>query len=447
MKIQQLGVILSIALPMMLSNITVPLLGLVDTAVIGHLEHSYYLAGVALGSMVVTLVYWLCGFLRMATTGLCAQAYGSGSRERMLQILVNALFCASLISLLLLVLRAPLIDFALSLAGGSAEVQQQARGYIGIRILSAPAALANLALLGWMLGMQSAKAPMWQLIVTNTLNIAFDLLLVVGLDMKVEGAAWASVMADYCGLAMALMLSRKLWLAQWQQLPSFKECRAVFNWLGLRQLLALNRDIFVRSMALQACFAFMTFKGSHLGDHVVAANAVLLNFLLFVSFALDGLAYAVEALAGKAKGEGDEASFRQLVRSCMLLAAYCAGVFSLGFVVAGDQLIALLTDLPEVRSTAQQYLSWLQLLPVLAVWCFVLDGVFIAVAEGRAMRNSMLIASLGVFFPLWWLAQDWGNHALWLAMSGFMLSRGIGLGLLYRQAIARRRWFNQTAPG
>ncbi|WP_411993958.1 MATE family efflux transporter DinF [Agarivorans sp. DSG3-1] len=441
MSHSRFSAIAAIAIPMILSNITIPLLGLVDTAVIGHLDHSYYLAGVALGSMMITLVFWLCGFLRMSTTGLSAQASGANDRAELQRIGFNSALLALVLGFTLLALQAPILRLGLSLAGGSELVQFYAAEYFSTRIWGAPAALLNFVLLGWLLGMQNARAPMLLLILTNSCNIGLDVLFVVGFDWKVQGAALATVIADYLGLLLGLYLCRQQFLSRFKQRPSFSECWQGFSRKHLSGLFSLNRDIFLRSLSLQLCFAFITFQGSRLGDNIVAANAVLLNFLMFVSFALDGLAYAVEALAGKAKGKQDRGLFVDVIKQCLWLALMAGVMFSVMFGVFGEHLVALLTDIPEIRVTAALYLHWLVLLPLVAVWCFILDGVFIATSEGRIMRNSMLLASFGGFFPLWWLFQGWGNHALWLALCGFMALRGMSLAWVYKRALNQQRWF------
>ncbi|WP_432460273.1 MATE family efflux transporter DinF [Agarivorans sp. QJM3NY_25] len=447
MRSVRLKAIAAIALPMILSNITIPLLGLVDTAVIGHLDQAHYLAGVALGSMMISLVYWLCGFLRMSTTGLVAQAVGLADMTALLKVALSSVLLAVLLGCLLVLFQQPILSLGLSLAGGGELSLHYAAEYFSTRIWGAPAALLNLVLLGCLLGLQNARAPMVLLIVGNSLNIGLDLWLVLGLDMKVQGAALATVIADYLSLALGLYLCR-------QSLTrlglSMTDVAAALRGLAFDQfsrLLRLNLDIFFRSLSLQLCFAFMTFQGSRLGENIVAANAVLLNFLMFVSFALDGVAYAVEALAGKAKGAQDRAQFVGVINDCLLLAAIFALLFSLGFYLFGPSLINLLTDISEIRATANQYLAWMFVLPVAAVWCFIFDGIFIATAEGKMMRNSMLLASVGVFFPVWWLSQDWGNHALWLAMCSFMAARGLSLAYTYRLALNRHWWFKATPVG
>lgn len=435
--------VFALALPMVLSNITVPLLGLVDTIVIGHLEQAYYLGGVAVGATIISLIFWLLGFLRMSTTGLAAQAFGAGDGERLLQVLARALLLAWGLALLILLLQWPLMELAFWLAGGSAEVQYHGREYVSIRIWSAPAALTNLVLLGWLLGNQNARAPMWLLILGNGANILLDIWFVLGLGWQVKGAAAASVLADY--LAMGL----GAWLV-WRALrgrglgPGAGFWRRCLNRAAFGRLLGLNRDIFIRALCLQLTFAFMTFQGARLGDGVVAANAVLMNFLMFISYGLDGFAYAVEAMVGKAVGEGNRQRFRQACALNLFWGALVAVLFTLVFALAGEPLIGLITSIPEVRSLAALYLPWLVLMPLAACWCFILDGIFIGTTRGREMRDMMLVATLGVFFPVWWLARGLDNHGLWLAMLCFMLARGLTLGWAWWR-LDRRQGFTGGA--
>ena len=417
--------VLHLAVPMILSNITVPLLGLVDTAVIGHLADPAYLGGVAVGSMLITFLLWLCGFLRMSTTGLIAQAHGRGDQAALAAWMVKSLTLALLIAVFVLALQVPIGELGLSLSGASVAVAEQASHYFYLRIWGLPAALANLAILGFLVGRQDTRGPMAVLILANVLNMLLDLLFVVGFGWQVKGAAGASVIADYSALALGL------WLVQ-RRLP-LRALAAACKVPGWSQLLHLNKDILLRTFSLELCFLFITFQGARLGDTVVAANAVLLNFLLLISYALDGIAYAAEALTGKAIGEQDEAGLRHWVRLCGQWSLLFALAFSLLFALAGKPIIALLTDLPGVRQVAGQYLGWVVVLPLVAMWCYLFDGVFIGATRGRDMRNSMLLAVFGVFFPLWFVSQGLGNHALWLALTGLMAMRGLSLWWLYRR--------------
>lgn len=416
-----------LALPMVLSNITVPLLGLVDTIVIGHLEHAYYLGGVAVGATIISLIFWLLGFLRMSTTGLAAQAFGAGDDTRLLQVLVRGLVLAWGLALVILVLQKPITELAFWLIGGSEQVQHYGRDYVLVRIWSAPAALTNLVLLGWLLGNQNARAPMLLLILGNGVNIVLDVWFVLGLGWQVKGAAAASVLADYLATALGA------WLV-WRTLqkrgigPAAGFWPACLNINAFKQLLGLNRDIFIRALCLQLTFAFMTFQGARLGDEVLAANAVLMNLLMFISFGLDGFAYAVEAMVGKAVGARNRLEFRLACALNLFWGAVVAVLFVLIFALLGQQLIALITSISEVREQAVRYLPWLVLMPLAACWCFILDGIFIGTTRGSEMRDMMLVSTAGVFFPVWYFSQELGNHGLWLAMLCFMLARGITLG-------------------
>lgn len=416
----------ALALPMILSNITVPLLGLVDTAVIGHLSNAWFLGGVALGSTIITLLFWLLGFLRMATTGLTAQAFGAADSSKQQLLLLQSGLLALSLGIVLLLLQNPILAVADYLNNASTEVATHAKSYFLIRIWSAPFALLNLVLLGWLLGRQRPRAAMWQLIIANIANIFLDLWLVLGLDLGVAGAALASVAADIIACAVALYVVLK----ELRLMPAVKLNTLLeqLHLQGFMQLLKLNRDIFIRSLCLQGTFAFMTFKGAGISDQTVAANAVLLNLLLLIAYALDGIAYYAEAEVGQACGKGQDQAVKAAVTLAFSWSLLAACGFCVLFFAAGQPLIGLLTDISSVRETADNYLPWLALMPLLAFGCYLFDGVYIGAAKGAVMRNSMLVATLGCFLPVWWLLQPFGNHGLWAALSCFMLARSLTLG-------------------
>ncbi|MBQ4890239.1 MATE family efflux transporter DinF [Shewanella sp. MMG014] len=420
----------ALALPMILSNITIPLLGLVDTAVIGHLSEAYYLGGVALGSTIITLIVWLLGFLRMSTTGLVAQAYGANDNVTQQKLLVQGCSLALMFGFTAILLQQSIIDFALTLSQASEQVQHFCREYVNIRIWSIPFALVNLVLLGWLLGRQAPKAAMWQLIIANIVNIILDVLFVIGFEWNVKGAALASVIADICAFLVAATIVKR---ALYQQHDfHFRQLLVHLSLKGYSRLLKLNRDIFIRSLCLQASFTFMTFYGAGLGDDIIAANAVLLNLLMLISYALDGIAYYAEAEVGRAIGQKDLA----LLHDSVTLAGYWSLLFSLGFCflffIGGDAIINMLTSIEVVQQQANIYLIWLVFMPLLAFGSYLFDGVYIGAAQGKVMRNSMMIATFGVFFPCWYVLQNFGNHGLWAAMSAFMLCRSLSLAIHYR---------------
>jgi len=434
-----------IALPMIFSNITVPLLGLVDSAVLGHLDEAYYLGGSTVGAMIITFVTWLCGFLRMSTTGLTAQAIGRQNSRQSLLVLLRGLLVACCIGGTLILLQSFYLTFSLSLAGGSEQIQFYAQQYCAIRIWGLPAALSNLVILGWLLGNHRAKAVMWILIVTNLMNVSLDLLFVLGFNWQVQGVALATLIAEYSGMIIGLTYIvfmkqsnhkkklKKLFQRMVQQLLSIKD--ELFEKSALGHYFKLNRDILIRTLCLELCFVFITFQGARLGDNVIATNAILMNFVLLISFGLDGIANATEVLVGKAQGQQDRKQRSSVVQLALFWTGIFALLYSLLFIIAGDFLIGLITNIPEVVASTKQYIHWLVLLPVLGCWCYLFDGIFVGLMKAKAMRNSMIIATFGFFFPLWWLLQDFGNHGLWAAFSVLLLVRGLTLAWYYYRVI------------
>lgn len=438
----------ALAIPMILSNITVPLLGLVDSAVIGHLPHAYYLGASAVGAMIIVFITWLCSFLRMSTTGLTAQAYGSKNAVSNLYVLVRGILLALLLGLGVIVFQSPYFDFALWLAGGSTEVQLYARQYIEIRVWGIPAALSNLVLLGWLLGNQRTKAVMWLLITTNSINLLLDLWFVLGFSMAIEGVAYATVIAEYSGLLLGL------WLVFKAQVHPNTYHQHEINWFlllkshvitrhstllsssAMKQYFSLNRDILIRTLCLECCFVFITFQGTRLGDEVVAANAILLNFLLLISLGLDGISNATEAMVGEANGAKSKEKQAIVVKISLMWTLIFACIYSLFFIIFSNQLISLITTIPAVIEFTQTYIVWLWFMPLLACWCYLYDGIYIGLMQARIMRNSMMVSTFLGFFPLWYVLQGLGNHAIWAAFSIFMVLRGATLAWHYHRRIA-----------
>ncbi|EOV9602304.1 MATE family efflux transporter DinF [Cronobacter malonaticus] len=417
-----------LALPMIFSNITVPLLGLVDTAVIGHLDSPVYLGGVAVGATATSFLFMLLLFLRMSTTGLTAQAFGARDPVALARALVQPMALALIAGVLIIALREPLIHLALHVTGGSDVVLTQARRFLEIRWLSAPASLANLVLLGWLLGVQYARAPVILLVVGNLLNIVLDLWFVMGLGLNVQGAALATAIAEYATLGIGLMMAARVLRLRGITLSMLK-----MAWRGgVGRLLALNRDIMLRSLLLQLCFGSITVFGARLGSDIVAVNAILMTLLTFTAYALDGFAYAVEAHAGQAFGAQDKSQLNSVWRAACRQAGMVALAFALLYAVAGQYIVSLLTSLPSLQALAQPYLFWQAILPVVGVWCYLLDGMFIGATRGAEMRNSMAVAALGFGLTLLTLPAL-GNDGLWLALTVFLALRGLTLGYLWRR--------------
>jgi MATE family, multidrug efflux pump len=427
---------------MILSNITVPLLGLVDTAVIGHLDYAYFLGATAIGAMLITSITWLCGFLRMSTTGLTAQAYGSGDSQQNVLILLRGLLVAITLGLSFIIFQNVYLDLGLSLAGGSEQIQYYARQYSEIRIWGLPAALANLVILGWLLGNHQAKTVMWLLIFTNLVNLGLDLLFVLGFNWQVSGVAYASLTAEYFAFIAGLYITYKTntsLKSSFFSTDTFNNSKhilkSIFAGKQLSHYFKLNRDILIRTLCLELCFIFITFQGARLGDHIVAANAILLNFLLLISFGLDGIANAAEVMVGKAKGQNNNKALQQSVKISLAWSTIFALFYSLLFALFGEQLINLMSNISDVVNFATDYIFWIVLLPIIACWCYLFDGVYIGLMQAKVMRNSMIISTFLIFFPTWWFLQSFGNHALWAAFSLFMLSRGFTLGWHYYRYI------------
>ncbi|QLF92752.1 MATE family efflux transporter [Pseudomonas sp. ABC1] len=428
----------ALAAPMILSNLSVPLMVLVDSAVVGHLPHAHQLAAVAVGGSLYTLLVWSMGFLRMGTTGFTAQASGRGDGAALRQVLLQGLLLAGTLALLLGFCALPFKQALLHLMQPSAELNDLTEDFFHIRLLGLPAALANYALVGWFLGTQNARVPLAILLVTNLVNILLDLLFILGFSWGVPGAAWASVIAEYSGALLGLCLTRPAL----RRYPGKADWQALRRWSNWRPLLGVNRDIFIRSLALQLVFLGLTVQGTRLGDATVAANALLLNGLLLTAHALDGLAHALEALSGHAIGARKRLQlWRVLVVTggWSLLVSLAFGLFFLG---AGHLFIQMQTDIAEVRQSAITYLPYLAALPLIAVWSYLLDGLFIGATRAREMRNAMLAAFI-LALPLAWALQPLGNHGLWLAFLAFMLLRSACLGVIALRLQRADAWFDK----
>ncbi|WP_281085251.1 MATE family efflux transporter [Methylophaga thiooxydans] len=411
----------SLAGPMILANLSTPLLGMVDTAVVGHLSSPVYLGAVALGTMLFTFLFWGFGFLRMVTTGLTSQANSNANQSATRNVLIQSGLLAIIIATLLLLLQSPIGWLAFQIIEGSPEVLAAAQQYYHIRILSAPATLLNYAILGWLIGMGASRSALVIVLIINICNIGFDLLLVNQFGMKADGVALASVMAEYIGLIFALFILSRRQLAL-KQIQLKKELQSFFN---NRQGLNLHGNFMLRTLCLIFCFAFFTNQGAQQGDITLAANMVLLNFITFMAYVLDGFANATEVMTGNAIGQSDK---HRLKRSLVLNGAwsfFVACLFSFVYYFFGNQIINLLTSIDAVSASATDYLFWVILAPVIGVWSYLLDGLFVGATLGREMRNTMLFATFCCYLPAWFLLQGFGNHGLWAALIILLAARSI----------------------
>lgn len=415
--------VLALAFPIVLANLTQPILGAVDTAVAGHLDGASYLGGVALGGLFFNFVFWGFGFLRMGTTGLVAQAHGAGDHAELRNTVIRALLMAAAIGAAVLALQLPLIDYALRALGGSDAVQRHARLYCHARIWAAPLALGNYVVLGWLLGTQRVRLALLSQVFINGVNIAAVLLFVYGFGWGVAGIGAATATADALGFVLGAAL---LWHGRPRGLAALNRA-ALFDTTALKRLIVLNRDIFVRTLCLLSSFGWFAHLGARQGDATLAANALLLNFQTFMAYGLDGFAHAAEALVGAAIGARDRHAFTQAVKVTALWSGFGALAFALVYWGAGAWIVERLTDQAAVRAAAETYLPWAALSPVISVWGFLLDGVFIGATRTRELMLSMIV-SLAVFVAVSSaLLALHGNHGLWAAMMIFMAARGVTL--------------------
>ncbi|WP_175663923.1 MATE family efflux transporter [Burkholderia ambifaria] len=434
--------VLTLAFPIVLANLTQPILGAVDTAVAGHLDGAQYLGGVALGGLFFNFVFWGFGFLRMGTTGLVAQAHGAGDAAGIRLNVLRALIVAFALGAVVLALQVPLLSFALSALGGSDAVRATALAYGHARIWSAPFALANYVVLGYLLGVQRVRLALVAQVFINAVNIGAVLLYVYGFGWGIAGIGAATATADACGFALGAWM---LWQLRPRGLAPIA-ARALADRAALKRLIVLNRDIFLRTMCLLGAFGWFAHLGAKQGDATLAANALLLNFQTFMAYGLDGFAHAAEALVGAAAGARDRAGFRRAVRVTLLWSALGALLFALVYWAAGGWIVARLTDQAEIRAVALQYLPWAAISPIVSVWGFLLDGVFIGATQTQSLMRAM-VASFAIFIAATLtVVGPFGNHGLWFALLLFMVARGATLAR-YLPALVRRIGADAPAAG
>ena len=417
----------ALAGPIVISNVTVPLLGAVDTAVVGHLPDPRYIGGVAIGALIFSFVYWGFGFLRMGTTGLTAQAWGADNPAEVRAMLARGLLLAVGIGVALLILRAPIGILSFRLLHASIAVEEQATAYYAIRIWGAPAALANYVLLGWFLGLQDARWPLLLQLVMNGLNIALDIVFVMGLAWGVEGVAGATVIAEYVAVGLGLVLASRRLAA----MGGGQAGARILDGARTRRMIVVNRDIFIRTLCLIFAFAWFTDRSAVLGDSTLAANAVLMNLVTIAAYGLDGFAHAAEALVGGTVGRRDPAALSAAVRAAMLWAGLVSLATAAVFALAGGTMIDVMTGLPEIRALARDFLPWVAVAPVVAVWCFLYDGIFLGATRTRELRDAMLMSMTGYLVAAWMFLPVWGNHGLWAALLLFFVLRGLTLAAYY----------------
>lgn len=431
--------ILKIAVPSIVSNITVPLLGLIDVAIVGHMGSPVYIGAVAVGSMIFNLIYWLFGFLRMSTSGLTAQAYGRRDLAEVTRILVRSGRIALLTALALLALQWPLKWLMFWLMGPTPDVIPYATTYFHIVIWGAPAMLGLYSLSGWFIGMQNTRIPMFISIMQNVVNILASLTLVYGFGMKIEGVALGTVIAQYAGLFVTIGLLKRALPTRTSpetspNLPKGEELSSPPS-EGVGEVWAINRDLFLRTVCLVGVNLFFTSASARQGSVILSVNTVMLQLFLFFSYFMDGFAYAGEALGGRFYGAQDGTAFRETLRRLFGWALAVTLVFTLLYVVSSMDIVRLLTDEEQVRDVASDYIWWAWLVPVAGAAAFIWDGIFIGMTATRGMLVSSFVSAL-VFFAVYGLTVGvWGNHGLWLAQIVYLVMRGVLQTIWYRLRI------------
>jgi MATE family multidrug resistance protein len=413
--------------PTILSNLTVPLLGAVDTAVMGHLPDAAYVGAVAVAAMIFSFVYWGFGFLRMGTVGFAAQAKGSGNTDEIRAVIARALLVGLGIALIILALQAPIRLGALAIVDAAPQVEQLAGAYFDIRIWGAPATLANYGVLGWLLGMQYVRTALIVQVFINGLNVVLDLWFVLGLGWGVEGVALATAIAQYAGALLGLLFVMRHLAAiggRWQR-------ARILETAALAETFRVNFDIFLRTLAMIIAWSLLTWTGARLGTTVLAANAILMNFQSFLAHGLDGFAHATSALVGEAVGARDRRALRRCVVASTVMAAVVAVGYTLVYASAGPAIIRLFTNIAELRALSSEFLIWMVVSPLLSVWAYQLDGIFIGATRSADMRNAMLISVALYVLAMATLPGLLGNHGLWLSVMIFMVVRALTLAVRY----------------
>lgn len=418
--------VLNIALPIVLSNATVPILGAVDTGVVGQMGLAAPLGAVGIGAIVLSAIYWIFGFLRMGTVGMTAQALGQNDQGEVAALLTRSQLIGLAAGLMLIALQVPVFWVAFLAAPASPEVETLARSYMQIRIWSAPAAIAIYGITGWLIAQERTGAVLIIQVLMNGLNIVLDVWFVLDLGWGVEGVAFATFLAEWSGFALGIWLCRGVF-----SVPAWRDRARVFDAVRLKYMAVVNSDILLRSLLLEAIFVSFLFIGSGLGDVTLAANQVLIQFMMITAFALDGFAFAAEALVGQALGARARATLRRGALLTSGWGLFCVSLMSLSFAMFGGEIIDLMSTAPEVREEARTYLIYMILTPIAGVAAWMLDGIFIGATRTRDMRNMMAISFViyGVAAAL--LIPVFGNHGLWVALLVSFVARGITLGVRY----------------
>ena len=421
--------ILQLAVPSIVSNVTVPLLGLVDVAIVGHLGSAAYIGAIAVGGMLFNLIYWVFGFLRMGTSGMASQAYGRRDLTESARVLCRAVGVGLVVAGGLLLLRHPILDAAFTWIDATDEVRRWASLYFLVCVWGAPALLSLYGFVGWFIGMQNTRFPMYIAIAQNVVNIAASLAFVYGLGMRVEGVALGTLVAQYAGLALAVAL----WARYYGRLRRYMRWEGLWDRRAMRRFLAVNSDIFLRTLCLVTVTTFFTSAGAGRGDVILAVNTLLMQLFTLFSYIMDGFAYAGEALTGRLVGAANAAGLRLCVRRLFQWGAGLALAFTSLYALGGEGFLGLLTSDAAVVDAAGDYYYWTLAIPLCGFAAFLWDGVFIGATATRQMLYSMSLASATFFAVYYAMEGRMGNHALWLAFLAYLSLRGLAQWALWRR--------------
>jgi len=418
--------VLGVAIPIVLANATIPILGAVDTGVVGQMGLAVPIGAVGIGAIIISAIYWLFGFLRMGTTGLTAQAIGSNDHSETSALLVRGILIGLGAGLVLIMTQIPLFSAALGIAPASFEVESLAQEYLKIRVYSAPAAIAIFGITGWLIANERTRAVLVLMLLINSINIVLDFVFVLRLGWGVEGVAYATLIAEWSGLFFGLWLARKGFKNGY-----WRNWSKIFDRARLTKMAKVNSDILIRSVLLEIAFVSFLFLGSSFDDATLAANQVLIQFLNITAYAMDGFAFAAEALVGKALGAKNRLIFR---RSAVMTSQWGFGsvvVMALAFYVFGNTIINVMTTAEDVRAVSYEYLPWIVLAPLVGAAAWMLDGIFIGATRTADMRNMMFISFCVYLIALALLLPKYGNHGLWASLIIFSIARGVTLGYKY----------------
>lgn len=413
--------ILGLAVPSIISNITVPLLGLVDVSIVGHLGSATYIGAIAVGGMLFSMIYWIFGFLRMGTSGLTAQAYGRRDLVEVILLFVRSLGIAFGLALLLIMLQYPILKVAFTLIDATPAIKELASLYFRICIWGAPAVLGLYSFAGWFVGMQNSRFPMYIAITQNIVNIAASLFFVFVWNRGVAGVAMGTLVAQYAGLLMASLLWYGYYRRLWQKL----NWKMLTDYEAMRSFFILNRDIFFRTLCLVAVTTYFTSRGAEQGDIILAVNTLMMQLFTLYSYIMDGFAYAGEALTGRYVGAHNQADLRRMIRTLFAWGVGLALAFTLLYGIGGSSFLGLLTNEQEVLNASSDYFYWVLAIPLAGMAAFLWDGIYIGATASRQMLYSMLVASVSFFILQRIFQQQMGNHALWMAFIAYLFLRGL----------------------